>query len=444
MDDRVLIGGTHSGCGKTTVTCAVLAALKNRGVDVRAFKCGPDYIDPMFHRAALGIPSENLDPFFSTGAQLRNRLACRGQTLSLIEGVMGYYDGVGIQGRYGTYDVAKETQTPAILVVNARGMYTSAGALIAGFRDFRADNGIRGVIFNETSSTVYNGLSRIAADAGLLPLGFLPPDNSTCVKSRHLGLITPQEMDDLHNKLAILSRHAEQNLDLDGILHLASQASPLVAAEKATGGSNHVRIAVAKDEAFCFLYQENLSLLRDLGAELVYFSPLRDAALPERIGGLYLPGGYPELYAEKLSANDSMRNSVRHAIEGSMPAIAECGGFLYLHDLLDGYPMAGIIHGSAQGGEKLQRFGYVTLTALKDHLLCKKGDSIRAHEFHYYVSTDNGADFSLNKAADRRSYESIHATDTLYAGFPHLYFPGNPAFAEAFVGKAADYGLSGC
>ena len=438
MNDRVLIAGTNSGCGKTTVTCAALRALKNRGFAVQSFKCGPDYIDPMFHREVIGVPARNLDPFFSTPDQLRGQLGGAAGKLSVLEGVMGYYDGIGTQGDCSTYHVAKATQTPVILTVNVRGMYTSAGALIRGFRGFRPGSGVAGVIFNQASPMLYGDLCKIAEDAGVKPLGFLPRTEEAVIGSRHLGLITAAEIADLQQRLDKLGELAERYLDLDGILALAANASALPQPQPAAPVAQGVRIAVARDEAFCFLYEENLRLLEELGCELTFFSPIHDERLPENVQGLYLPGGYPELHLAALSQNP-IRHEICRAVEAGLPTVAECGGFLYLHDTLDGAEMAGVIHAAAFGTKKLQRFGYVNLTAERDNLLCRAGESIRAHEFHYYDSEDNGSGFTAAKPSGKRNWPCVHANDTLYAGFPHLYFPANPAFAENFVRKAADY-----
>jgi cobyrinic acid a,c-diamide synthase len=438
MNDRVLIAGTNSGCGKTTVTCALLRALKNRGLKLQSFKCGPDYIDPMFHREVIGVPARNLDPFFSAPEQLRRQLGGAAGKLSVLEGVMGYYDGVGPEGGYSTFDVARATDTPVILVVNVRGMYTSAGAILRGFRTYRPHSGVRGVIFNNASPMLRDDLRKLAEEEGLRPLGYLPRAEEAVIGSRHLGLVTAGEIADLQQRMDALGALAEKCLDVDGILDLAASAGPLPLPEPVVPVVSGVRVAVARDKAFCFLYEENLRLLEELGCEPVYFSPLTDRRLPENIGGLYLPGGYPELYLRDLSENP-IKHEIRRAVEGGLPTVAECGGFLYLHDTLDGAEMAGVIHAAAFATGELQRFGYVNLTAERDNLLCRAGESIRAHEFHYYDSADNGGGFTAAKASGRRSWPCVHATDTLYAGFPHLYFPANPAFAEAFVRKAARY-----
>jgi len=436
---RVLLAGTHSGCGKTTAALALLSALKARGLSASAFKCGPDYIDPLFHRAALGIPAHNLDPYFCGRDTLRGILSTRGNGLAVIEGVMGYYDGVGPEGCFSTYDVACETDTPVILVMDTRGMYASAGAVLRGFTGYRPDTDIRGVLFNRTSAALYKGLKQLAQDAGLLPLGFLPNTPECAIGSRHLGLLTPGELSDIRYTLGRLGELAESCLDMDGILALAASAPAIRETLPVPSPVSRVRVAVARDAAFSFLYQENLELLEALGCELIYFSPLADEALPESVGGLYLPGGYPELHPEALSKNGPMRRSVREAVENGLPTIAECGGYLYLHAALDGAPMAGAIPAGAYRTGKLQRFGYAELTAEKDNLLCKAGGKIRAHEFHYYTSDDAPAGFRAQKPSGGEPWAAARATDTLYAGFPHLYFYANPVFAEQFVRKAAAY-----
>lgn len=437
---RLIISGTGSGSGKTTVTCAILAALKRRGESPTAFKCGPDYIDPMFHRAVTGVAAYNLDPFFLDADALRNQLASKGGEISVIEGAMGYYDGIAATDVSSAYTVSAATETPVVLVVSAKGAGHSLAALIEGFVHHRTDSRICGVIFNDASSSRYPDLKKIAAEAGVRAYGYLPRNKDWTLQSRHLGLLTADEISGLQEQLAALGSQAEESIDIDGLLELASTASAMLRQpakpHQADGG---LRVAVAKDAAFCFLYEENLQLLQQMGCQLCFFSPISDAALPEDISGLYLCGGYPELYADKLSENKSMRESIRCAVAGGLPTIAECGGFLYLHEGLDGKQMCGVIKGNAVGTERLQRFGYITLTAAEDNLLCRQGESIRAHEFHYWESPNCGSSFIAKKAGRERTYPCIHATSSLYAGFPHLYLPANPQFAENFVSSVKRY-----
>ncbi|MBR5731219.1 MAG: cobyrinate a,c-diamide synthase, partial [Firmicutes bacterium] len=439
MPGRILIAGTNSGCGKTTVSIALMKALKERGLDICAFKCGPDYIDPMFHRAVLGIPSYNLDPFFCTPEQLRGVLSSHAREISVAEGVMGYYDGIGPQGDASTFTVAVATKTPVVLVVNVRGMYTSAGAIIKGFKDFKDGSGIKGVIFNGASPMTYPDLAKIAAEQGVKAYGFMPKVPEAEIGSRHLGLITAAEIEDLQERISALGRAAEEHLDIDGILELAdtapeiSGAGPAQSVRKTGEG---IPIAIARDEAFCFIYEENIECLKAAGFEPVWFSPLHDEKLPEGVRALYLPGGYPELYTKELSENDRMLHSVKNAISRGLPTFAECGGFMYLHEALDGVPMVGAVKGGCFKTPRLQRFGYVTLTAKEDSLFCQAGGSIRAHEFHYYDSDDSGSTFRAEKPSGKRGWDCVVGNRNLYAGYPHLYLPAAPEFAEDFAGRA--------
>lgn len=448
MNDRVMIAGTNSGCGKTTLTTAILALLKEKGLPggISAFKCGPDYIDPMFHRSVLGVPSHNLDPFFSTPEQMRDQLD-RSSGTSVIEGVMGYYDGIGTDGRCSSWTVASATGTPVILVVNGRGMYTSAAAVIKGFIGFRENSMIRGVIFNNVNEMVYRGLAEIAREAGTEPLGFLPHDPDITIWSRHLGLITAGEIQDLDQRIIHLKETASQTLDVEGILNIAGTATGCVRRDlpfprdlrEKKGAFSKPVIAVARDEAFSFIYSETIEAFEDHGGEIVYFSPVHDKGIPEAASAVYLPGGYPELYLKELSGNQSMLSSVREKAASGMPMIAECGGFLYLHESVDGVPLAGIIPGDAERTDRLQNFGYVTLTAGEDSLLLKRGQSLTAHEFHYYKSTCGGESFTSRKASSGKSYGCVHASDTVYAGFPHLYLASAPEAMERFISKAREY-----
>ncbi len=434
---RVLLAGTGSGCGKTTVTCAVLQALKNRGLALGAFKCGPDYIDPMFHSRVIGAKSANLDLFFFSENTARYLLSrnSRDRDVSVLEGVMGYYDGRGLDSLQGsTYEIAKATSTPTVLVVNARGASLSVLASIEGFVSFRPDSGIRGVILNQCGAATYPALAKAIGErfgSRVRPLGYLPRLPEAALESRHLGLVTAGEVSDLQGKLALLAEQAEKSLDLDGLLELARSAPALSYTPVTFPKLPPVRIAVAQDEAFCFYYEDNLAALRELGAQIVPFSPLESPALPEDVQGLYLGGGYPELYALRLSENVSLREDIRRALAGGLPCIAECGGFLYLAQALEGRPMVGFLPGEAVNTGRLSRFGYVTLTAKADNLLCKAGEAFPAHEFHYYDLPDPGGAFSARKANGRR-WDCAWATDRLYAGFPHFHFYACPSLAENF------------
>ncbi len=435
---RILIGGTNSGCGKTTITCAILQALKNRGMKVGAFKCGPDYIDPMFHSRIIGAKSGNLDLYFLDENTARYILAEEAADcdISIIEGVMGYYDGLGIKSsRCSTYEVAQVTATPAVLTVNAKGASLSVLAAIKGFLDFEKESGICGVILNNCTQSTYNVLKDAINEyfgGKVRPLGFLPYLPDCSIKSRHLGLVIADEIIAFKSVMRELAEAAEKYIDLDGLLQLAQNAEKLdFEPVSVKPFEEKVRIGVAKDEAFCFYYEDSLRLLEKLGAEIIYFSPISDEKLPEGLNGLYLGGGYPELYQKALSENKSMLKSVKDAVKGGLPTIAECGGFMYLLENIEGAALAGVLPGGCENSGKLVRFGYVTLIAEKDNMLCKKGESIRAHEFHYYDADFPGEDFTAKKE-NGREWKAAVATDTLYAGYPHFHFYSNPDFAINF------------
>ena len=434
---RLLLAGTNSGCGKTTVTCAVLQALVNRGLSVAAAKCGPDYIDPMFHSRIIGAKSANLDPFFFDENTLRFLLAqnASGCDVTVMEGVMGYYDGLGLTTtRASTWELAQKTDSPVVLVVNARGAALSVLAAVQGFLNFQPDSRIRGVILNGCTAMTYAPLAReLESRYSVKACGFLPNLPDCTLKSRHLGLVTAAEVTDLRETLQRLAAEAEKTLELDALLTLAREAPALdVTPLELPAPGAPVRIGVARDRAFCFYYEDSLGLLQALGAELVPFSPLSDRALPEGLDGIYFGGGYPELYAAQLSENRAMRGSVRAALEAGVPCIAECGGFMYLTEAIGDWPMVGLLPGRCFDAGRLTRFGYVTLTARRDNLLCRAGESIPAHEFHHWDAAQTGDAYTAAKPSGR-SWPCVFATDTLYAGYPHFHFYANPSFAVRFL-----------
>lgn len=450
---RLLVCAPASGGGKTTFTCGLLHVLVRRGLVASACKCGPDYIDPMFHSEVIGVPSRNLDLFFA-GEDLVRRLVAEGaqrSDITIIEGVMGYYDGIAVSDVASAWDVARVTQTPAVLVVDGRGRARSIAAEVAGFASFRTDSRIVGVVLNRVSPMAYPRIKQLVEEeTGIRVYGCLPVLSDCSLESRHLGLVTASEVEDLRTKLDKLADAMEESIDVDGLVSLAQSASdldvdpvnrkdcPLDLRER------RLRIAVAKDDAFCFYYADALRLLERLGVELVEFSPLSDAALPEGVCGLYLGGGYPELHARELSENATMTASVRDAVRAGMPTIAECGGFLYLHDQLEGdggtsYPQVGVVSGKAFRTPRLRRFGYVKLTAQHDGLLADVGETLQAHEFHYWDCEQPGEAFLAEKPQSTRAWRCCVSTPTLHAGFPHLYLPGNPQAAQRFVAACAKY-----
>lgn len=442
MNPRILLAAPSSGSGKTMISIGIMAALKSMGQQVTGYKCGPDYIDPMFHQKALGIPSSNLDPYFSSDDGLRAKVA-KATGVAIIEGVMGYYDGIGIEGKCSTYDVAVATDTPVIIIVNPKGMYTSVAALLSGFVNYKMDSHIVGVIFNKTSPMMYKGLSDIAKSVGLTPLGYIPADENIAVESRHLGLLTADEISDIDVRIKTLSSCIKDTVDLETILKIAGNASSLEGEEysnkkRPSGRSLDITIAVARDRAFSFIYNQNIRALEDAGFRCAYFSPLIDKALPEGSAALYIPGGYPELYLDELSNNTSMKTAIKKAIESGMPTIAECGGYMYLGNSIDGSSMVGVIDMESYKTDKLQRFGYGELVSDTDTLIAKAGERLRVHEFHYYDSSRLGESYIFEKASNSNIYKIGYGNDRLYAGYPHLYFDENN-IAMNLYSKAREY-----
>lgn len=460
---RVLIAGTGSGSGKTTVTSGLLQCLVNRGLDAAAFKCGPDYIDPMFYERITGARAGNLDPFFSDEKTLRwiiSRAEERSD-ISVIEGVMGYYDGIGFTSEASTFSVARAVNAPVVLVINCRGMGASVGAVLKGFLDWPeiTDSCIKGVIFNNMSEKLYRQAAEMAESMGVRPLGYLPRRAALTLESRHLGLVTAGEVADIKEKMKLIASEMEKTVDIKGIIDLAAEAPALRSAAPewkkkferqiaedtvimARGDARRVRIALASDDAFCFTYKENTALLQEAGCEIVPFSPLSDTGLPDDIDGVILSGGYPELHAAELAANEAMLEAVRQSRADGIPMIAECGGFMYLHETLEGadgelYRMAGVIPGRCFRTERLGRFGYITLKALEGGLLCPEGSELKAHEFHYWDSEHCGESFLAVKPDGSRSWKCGIMTDNMYAGFPHLFYYDSPKAAMRFVHACA-------
>ena len=441
---RFMITATNSGSGKTTITCAILKALLNQGMKTAAFKAGPDYIDPMFHSRVLGAKSRNLDIFMLGENTCRYLLAknSRNCDIAVLEGVMGYYDGISTTTDGSAYALAKVTKTPVILVINAKGASLSLAALIRGFKDFRADSNIRGAILNNISPMTYAYYKdSIEKETGVKLLGYMPKMEGCGFESRHLGLITAEEINNLQVIVDRLAKQAEATIDIESLIEIARTAPALDCTVPKVEKVAKVKIAIAQDKAFCFYYQDSLDLLCDMGAELIPFSPLNDAELPE-CEGLILGGGYPELYAEQLSTNGSMLASIKKFILKKKPCIAECGGFMYLLDKytdVEGkaWNWVGAIKGEVSMTTKLKRFGYITLESQNDNMLAKTGEKINAHEFHYSDSTSNGNNFLAKKPSSAAKWECINAHDSLCAGYPHMHFYGNITFAENFI-RACD------
>ncbi len=454
---RILLTAPKSGSGKTLVTCALISAFKSRGFRVSACKCGPDYIDPMFHRAVSGVRAGNIDTFFTDDELTRAILGMYAENadLTILEGAMGYYDGMGgTSACASAYETAAVTDTPALLVVDAKGAALSLAAVIGGVlafrREARTDSGICGVILNRVSEAFYPRLAGVIEEnCGIPVFGYIPEKAEFAVPSRHLGLVAPDEIQDAASWMRELAECAGKTLDLDAILRCAS-AAPSIPCGSALLRSRfpktveHVRIAVARDEAFSFYYEENDTVLRYLGAELIPFSPLRDAALPEDTDGVILGGGYPELFAERLQ-DSPVRKQLSALLRGGMPCIAECGGFLFLQETLetaDGrvFEMAGVLPGGAYPAGRLVRFGYLEARTGTPGLFGKAGTRLRGHEFHHWDTETRGTGMRLMKPLTGKEEAAVVYTDTLAAGFPHFYYPSCPDAAASFVKRCEEYG----
>ena len=436
---RLLFAAPRSGSGKTTVVCAVLRALLNRKQRVTAFKSGPDYIDPMFHSKVIGAKSRNLDLFLTGPENVKRLLAknSKDSDVAILEGAMGFYDGMGKTTEASAYDLARTVKAPVVLIINGKGAALSLAALVKGFKDFRGDSNIQGVILNNVKKMTYLFYKDvIEKEADVKVCGYFPHLPECNLESRHLGLVTAGEIGTLERIVARLAEQAEESIDLEKLMALAQTAEPLEYEPLDIAPLGKVKIAVAQDKAFCFYYQDSLDLLAMLGAEIIPFSPLQDSALPE-CDGVFLGGGYPELYAKQLSENTALLTELREKLAAGLPCYAECGGFMYLMEGYrdDGivYPWTGAVKGHCWMTDRLVRFGYVNMTANTDNVLCKAGDSIHAHEFHYSDSDQNGTSFTVQKAGKTLAWPAAQANGTLYAGYPHLHLWGNIGFAENFV-----------
>lgn len=436
----VMISSTGSNCGKSTVTLALISALKRYGLKIQSYKSGPDYIDPMFHSKATGRETYHTDAFFSDSNQIKSIVA---QTFSdanigIIEGAMGFYDGIGKTYEASAYTVSEWLKTPVILVINPNGMGCSVSALCKGFQNFRQPNQIQGVILNRIKSSMYSYYKEmIESETNLKVYGYLLENESMKLKSRHLGLVTANEIENLDESLDTLGQIAEKTLDIQGIIQLANSTPPMKYTQISIVKSSAFRLGVAKDRAFCFYYAENLKMLELCGAEIIPFSPIADENLPENLDGLYFGGGYPELYLQELSTNVNFIKSLKQYSTDGIPIFAECGGFMYLQEALfdrEGkeYQMAGLLKGKSNLGNKLCRFGYINLISNVDTFFGKKGIKLKAHEFHYSDSTENGNSFTAQKP-NGRQWTAIQQNNNIIAGYPHIYFPSAPEIVQNFA-----------
>ncbi|HEX5610549.1 MAG TPA: cobyrinate a,c-diamide synthase [Solirubrobacterales bacterium] len=450
MSARVVIAGTASNVGKTTIASGLIAALRARGLAVQGFKVGPDYIDPGFHTLASGRPGRNLDAYLC-GPELIAPLARHGSAgadVSVVEGVMGLFDGASQRGELAsTAQVAKLLGAPVVLVLDASSMSRSVAAIVHGYREFDPELDLAGVVLNRVGSERHELLLREAIEPlGVPVLGCVRRDETLSVPERHLGLVPAGERaGESRAMLDALAAALERSVDVGEILRLARAAAPLSAApwspERAQPVPGRTRVAVAESAAFSFHYEENLELLRAAGAELISFDPLHDEGLPEGTSALLLAGGFPEVFAAELSANRPLREEIAAFARSGHPILAECGGLLYLCEELDGKPMCGVLPARGEMGRRLT-LGYREATAVAAGPLCEPGEGLRGHEFHYSavepLPTPDAAAWKL--AAGGAEWSEGFVRDGIHASYLHLHWAAFPQLAHRFVSAAARAG----
>lgn len=443
---RVVIAGERSGVGKSTITVGILLALKERGLDPQPFKAGPDFLDPMHHSVLLERRSRNLDTWmFPSAVPGLFERASAGAGISVIEGVMGLYDGYDGRSEEGsTAHLSKVLKAPVILVLDASASARSVGAIALGFQRYDPDVDVRAVIFNNVGGRRHLDMLRDSL-RGIECLGGIPRDAGIKLESRHLGLVPAEENLD-RERYEGIRRLIEDNLDMDRLVGIARSAPDLVSSVPVVEPRPIVaRVGVARDEAFNFYYEDNFQYLRDAGAELVFFSPLRDA-IPD-VDGLYFGGGYPEMFAERLASNAVARDAVKRLSEEGMPIYAECGGLMYMCrglTTLDGerYDMTGVFDAEVRMNGRLQALGYVEAKVVRDNVLAKTGDSARGHVFHYSEVVEHGDEefaYDLDKEKGIEGAMDAFVKNRTLASYTHLHFGSCPEWAQTFVEACREY-----
>lgn len=446
---RIVLAGVSSGVGKTTIVTGLTALLHAMGLSVQPFKVGPDYIDPGFHAKAAGRDSYNLDTWLVPEDRLVSTFLALagGADVSVIEGVMGLYDG-GDNGISSTAQIAKFLRAPVILVINCQSIGTSAAAIALGYKNYDPELNIAGVILNKLGSDKHEMMIREAmAEIGIPVLGAYHRDAGLETPERHLGL-TPVTEIETSLLLSKMKEDAKKFLDIDSILHIARSAEELtMQEEKETLSLHHVRIGVAQDAAFTFYYPTSLNALSRRGAELVPFSPMTDSGLPE-VDGLIFGGGFPEMFLAELSGNAAMKAAIRRAADKGMPIYAECGGLMYLCRQIVGfenetYDMAGLVPAVCRMQKKLQRVGYVTAKPIRKSVAACPGDTLRGHEFHFSILESDISDFpwayDLQGTRQSESHKEGYAKENVLASYFHMNFDGNPIAADRFISACAAY-----
>ncbi len=453
----IIIAGTHSGAGKTTISIGIMAALRARGLNVQPFKVGPDFIDPAYHNHVTGVVSRNLDGWMMGRAALRNLYAVAGERadISVIEGAMGLYDGAvgGASAGGSTAEVARLTGAPAVLVVDARGMAGSAAAVVRGFETMDSKVNVAAVILNRVGSKRHAELLKraIGKVCRARVAGMIPVSSDVDIPSRHLGLTTDVAGILTPKFLGRLTRLIEENVDIALLLKIASKADRIKPADGPKNPSRRpaARLAVAMDEAFCFYYPDNLELLESCGLDIVPFSPLKDGGLPEGVRGIYIGGGYPEMYARGLAMNDFVKGDVMAAAGAGMPIYAECGGLMYLsRGIRDAegvyHPMVGLFPARASMLQRKKALGYREVRITADGTPFPKGGRARGHEFHY--SEMEPMPDSVGRAYAVKGLDGVEFAEGYTAGgalgsYVHLHFLSNRAFARSFAHRVSGFNV---
>lgn len=452
---KILIAGTSSGVGKTTISLGIMQALVKRNMKVQPYKVGPDYIDPSYHTFITGRHSRNLDSYMLDDEKIKYIVnkSSKDADISVIEGVMGLYDGFGIDlDNCTSSHTSKVLKSPVILVINGKSMAASSAAMVLGYKELDKDVNIKGVIVNnvKTSSHYQIIKSSIEKYCNVEVLGYFPPNNKFSLESRHLGLVPSVEMKSLREKFYTLADEIENYIDIDRIIEISESDEfesdfdfqTLIENNKIKEHINNKSIAIAYDKAFNFYYRENIELLEELGLEINYFSPLEDTSVPNS-DYIYIGGGFPEIFGKELEANESMRTSILEAHNNNIPIYAECGGLMYLGEKLlnqeEEFNMVGIFSGISRMTSSLKRFGYCIGVAKENTLLSKKGESIKGHEFHHSIfESDEKCVYSMKKERDGNiveEWDGGYSKGNTLATYLHTHFYNNLSCIENFLNK---------
>ncbi len=436
---RILIAAPYSGSGKTTFTLGLIVALRRRGLRVAPFKVGPDYIDTAYHQKAAGAKAINLDAFLLGKEGLRMTFSqySQGADIAVAEGVMGLFDGIGATHEASSAQAAALLDMPVLLVANGRGMAASSAALVRGFAEHDLNVNIAGVVFNNVSESHYKLLRDAVSETGVKCLGFLPHSEDVAIKSRHLGIMPEGELKDAEKRIGRMAELVSEHIDVDAILEIASKAPPLPSPAKSFRAHIPCTLAVARDAAFNFYYEDSLDTLSAMGAKLVFFSPLKDAA-PPKCDGIYIGGGFPEVFARELTENTAMRGAILRASRAGMPIYGECGGYLYLARsiIVDGseYEMCGALPVKGAMEEKLSGdFGYVRVTLSAYTPLGRASCAYNAHEFHHSAIAKETFAYLAKKASDGREWRGGSVQHSTFGAYAHVNFAGEPHIAGNFL-----------